>query len=139
MWLSRSFNYPSKFFSIATKVVVQQICFAPVIVTYFFTSQALLSGESLEDTWQRLKMTVPSAIVNSAKLWPAVMVINFAFIPMEYRSIFAGTIAVGWQTYLSYLNRQAEISEVKMKEAGSVEKIEELATTARQTTSRIAA
>lgn len=34
----------------------------------------------------------------------------FAFIPLEYRPVFGGGIAVGWQTYLSYLNRRAEQS-----------------------------
>lgn len=31
------------------------------------------------------------------------------YIPLEYRSVFAGVIAIGWQTYLSYLNRLAEL------------------------------
>jgi dihydroorotate dehydrogenase len=50
---------------------------------------------------------------NSLKLWPAVTAFSFAFIPLEYRSIFAGVIAVGWQTYLSFLNRLAEREEEK--------------------------
>lgn len=38
----------------------------------------------------------------------------------QYRSVFAGTIAVGWQTYLSWLNRQAEEEEVKERPAGRI-------------------
>lgn len=34
-----------------------------------------------------------------------------AFLPFEFRSIFSGVVAVGWQTYLSYLNRHAELLE----------------------------
>lgn len=126
MWLHRNFNYSSKVLSILTKVAVQQVFFAPVIITYFFSAQALFAGESLEDTWERLKMTFPKSIVNSAKLWPLVTVVNFTVIPVEYRSIFAGAIAVGWQTYLSFLNRQAEIEENRLKALASAEKVKEV-------------
>lgn len=50
-------------------------------------------------------------MVNSWKLWPAVTAFSFTFVDAQYRSIFAGVIAIGWQTYLSFLNRQAEIAE----------------------------
>lgn len=111
MFLSRNFNYASRLISIATKVTINQICFTPIFNTYFFGSQAILSGESLPETWERIKRTVPVSFANSLKLWPAVTAFSFTFIPIEYRSIFAGVIAVGWQTYLSFLNRQTEMAQ----------------------------
>jgi dihydroorotate dehydrogenase len=109
VWLSESFNYRSRLLSLATKVVVNQICFTPVFNTYFFGMQALLSGATAE-TWERITKTVPVSCLNSCKLWPAVTAFSFAFLPLEYRPVFGGVIAVGWQTYLSYLNRLAERS-----------------------------
>ena len=50
-------------------------------------------------------------MLNSLKVWPAVTAFNFTFIEAQYRSVFAGFIAIGWQTYLSYLNRTAEMEE----------------------------
>ncbi|KAL2257839.1 hypothetical protein VTK26DRAFT_9109 [Humicola hyalothermophila] len=108
VWLSNNFNYSSRVLSIATKVAVNQICFTPVFNTYFFGMQALLSGASLDETWERITKTVPVSVINSCKLWPAVTAFSFAFLPLEYRPLFGGTIAVGWQAYLSYLNRLAE-------------------------------
>jgi dihydroorotate dehydrogenase len=110
VWLSNSFNYSSRLLSLATKVIVNQICFTPVFNTYFFGMQALLSGATLAETWERIVKTVPVSCVNSCKLWPAVTAFSFAFLPLEYRPVFGGAIAVGWQTYLSYLNRLAERS-----------------------------
>lgn len=78
--------------------------------TYFFGMQALLSGATLEETWERITKTVPVSVINSCKLWPAVTAFSFAFLPLEYRPLFGGVIAVGWQAYLSYLNRLAERS-----------------------------
>ncbi|KHN97203.1 Mpv17/PMP22 family protein [Metarhizium album ARSEF 1941] len=120
-FLSGSFNYASKTLSIAAKVVVNQLFFTPTFSTYFFGAQALLSGETLEATVQRIRDTVPTSWLNSFKVWPAAVAFSMAFLPFEFRSIFSGVVAVGWQTYLSYLNRQAELlEEARMLAEGTV-------------------
>ena len=108
VFLSQSFNYSSRLLSLATKVVVNQLCFTPLFNTYFFGMQAALAGENLGTIVERVKQTVPISFVNSCKVWPAVTAFMFAFVPLEYRSLFSGVIAIGWQTYLSFLNRRAE-------------------------------
>ncbi|CAM1508884.1 Fc.00g026230.m01.CDS01 [Cosmosporella sp. VM-42] len=111
MFLAHNFNYSSRILSLGTKVVVNQVVFTPSFNTFFFGAQALLSGENIPTTIERIKTTVPVSVFNAMKLWPAVTAFSFTFVPIEYRPIFAGFVAVGWQTYLSYLNRQAEIRE----------------------------
>ncbi|KAK7928364.1 Mpv17/PMP22 family protein [Apiospora marii] len=111
VFLSQHFNYPSKVLSVAVKVAINQAVFTPLFNTYFFGGQALLSGDSLEQAWDRVRATVPVSVVNSCKVWPAVTAVSFAYLPLEYRALFAGVVAVGWQTYLSFLNRQAEAAE----------------------------
>ncbi|KAK7957319.1 uncharacterized protein PG986_006541 [Apiospora aurea] len=94
MWfvfLSQHFNYPSKVVSIAVKVAINQAVFTPVFNTYFFGSQALLSGDSLQQAWDRVCATVPVSVVNSCKIWPAVTAVSFAYLPLEYRALFAGS------------------------------------------------
>ncbi|KAF2444269.1 hypothetical protein P171DRAFT_432329 [Karstenula rhodostoma CBS 690.94] len=112
LWLSNSFNYSSKTLSLATKVAVNQLTFTPLFNSYFFGMQSLLSGMTIPDTIERIKHTVPVSWINSCKLWPAVTAFMFAFVPIEYRSIFGGVIAIGWQTYLSLLNQRAAAEEV---------------------------
>ncbi|RAL17084.1 Mpv17/PMP22 family protein [Aspergillus homomorphus CBS 101889] len=107
MFLHNNFNYSSKFLSILTKVCVQQAVFTPVFNTYFFGLQSLLTGKPFEETFERLKLALPVSISNSVKLWPAVTAFSFMYVPPQFRSIFSGVIAVGWQTYLSWLNQKA--------------------------------
>lgn len=109
MWLGRSFNYSSQMLSLATKTVFNQLTFAPLFNTYFFTMQSLLSGASVQETVERVKRTVPVSWINSCKLWPAVTAFSFAFVPAQFRSIFVGIIAIGWQTWLSLLNQRAAL------------------------------
>lgn len=118
MFLHHNFNYASKFLSILTKVCVQQAVFTPVFNSYFFAMQSLLSGATLDETWERLKKAVPTSIYNSVKLWPAVTAFSFMYIPPHFRSVFGGSIAVGWQTYLSWLNQKAA-REVAAAEAAA--------------------
>lgn len=108
LFLHRNFNYASRVLSIATKVTINQICFTPIFNTYFFGMQSFLAGDGFDAIVDRIRRAVPTSIVNSCKLWPAVTAFSFAVVPVEYRPVFAGVIAVGWQTYLSYLNRVAE-------------------------------
>lgn len=120
MWLSRNFNYSSRIISIATKIVINQSIFTPIFNTYFFGMQAFLAGDNFVEIWERVKRTVPTSMVNSVKLWPIVTAINFTYVPIEYRSVFAGVIAVGWQTYLTWLNRCAEEEEAVSRPGGRI-------------------
>ncbi|RMZ80097.1 hypothetical protein DV737_g3185, partial [Chaetothyriales sp. CBS 132003] len=114
IWLGNHFNYPSRWGSIFIKTCVQQAVFTPVFNTYFFSMQAILTGESPSGVIERVKAAVPVSIRNSLKLWPAVTAFSFAFIRPEYRFMFSGIFAVCWQAYLSFLNR----SEEKLERAG---------------------
>ncbi|OBW68105.1 MAG: Uncharacterized protein AUREO_018300 [Aureobasidium pullulans] len=111
MFLGNHFNYKSHVASIATKIVINQTFFTPCFNTYFFGMQSLLSGQTLAQTKQRVIDTVPTSWRNSWKLWPAVTAFSFTFVAPQYRSVFAGVIAIGWQTYLSWLNMQAQKEE----------------------------
>lgn len=107
MFLHNHFNYASRPLSVLTKVVVQQICFTPVFNTYFFSLHSLLGGAALEETWERLVKALPVSVTNSAKLWPAITAFMVVYVPPQFRNVFSGCIAVGWQTYLSWLNQKA--------------------------------
>ena len=130
MYLGQSFNYSSKFKSLAAKVIVNQALFSPAFNTYFFGMQSLLSGDSVEDATERIKNTVPTSVINAWKVWPAVTAFNFTYIPPESRALFAGWsnyyqmvpangdtgfVAIGWQSYLLWLNQRAADKEQAQK------------------------
>jgi hypothetical protein len=111
LFLAQNFNYTSKAFSIVVKVVINQMVWTPIFNSYFFGMQKALSGASFDEILERIKNTVPRSWVNSWKLWPAVTAISLTFVRPELRSLFAGVIAIGWQTYLSVLNQRASRME----------------------------
>lgn len=116
MFLGTHFNYSSHLLSLTVKILINQTFFTPLFNTYFFGMQSLLSGSTLAEAKQRVIDTVPTSWKNSWKVWPAVTAFSFTFVLPQYRNIFAGVIAVGWQTYLSWLNKSAEA--MRRAEAG---------------------
>lgn len=118
MFLGNHFNYASHTLSLAVKIVINQSVFTPIFNTYFFGMQSLLTGSTLAEAKQRVIDTVPVSWKNSWKVWPAVTAFSFTFILPQYRNVFAGVIAIGWQTYLSWLNKTAEAME-SGKESGN--------------------
>lgn len=111
VYLATNFNFASKLAGLAVKIGINQMLFTPLFSAYFFGMQSLLTGTSLQEAWKRIQDTVPVSWLNSWKVWPAVMAFNFTYVPLQFRSIFAGFIAVGWQSYLSWLNKKAETME----------------------------
>ncbi|KAK7432272.1 hypothetical protein QQZ08_001217 [Neonectria magnoliae] len=113
IFLSNHFNYTSRWVTLTAKIVISQAFFTPTFNTFFFAAQAVLSGEGIGGAIDRVKNCVPTTIITSAKFWPPFTAFAFTFVPMEYRSIFTGFVAVGWQTYLSFVNRRAELLEAR--------------------------
>ena len=111
IFLGNHFNYSSHALSIGVKILINQTFFTPCFNTYFFGMQSLLSGSTFQEAKQRVVDTVPTSWRNSWKVWPAVTAFSFTFILPQYRSVFAGLIAIGWQTYLSWLNLVAAKEE----------------------------
>ncbi|KAL9114033.1 MAG: hypothetical protein Q9227_001805 [Pyrenula ochraceoflavens] len=118
LYLGRHFNYASKLLSISTKVVVQQVVFAPIFNTYFFGMQSLLSGGGISGAVERIRKTVPESVVNACKVWPAVTAVNFTVVPVQYRFMCAGAVACLWQSYLSWLNQRAARGRRREMEIG---------------------
>ncbi|KAL7799226.1 hypothetical protein V8C37DRAFT_367043 [Trichoderma ceciliae] len=117
MFLAKSFNYSSRALSLGVKVVMNQLIFATYMNVYFFSMQALLSGDGIDGAVRRVTDTIATSWVNSCKVWPLVMAFNLSFVPLEYRALFAGVVNLGWQAYLSLLNRWAEIHEAEVADS----------------------
>jgi protein Mpv17 len=85
------------------RVAFDQLLFAPVMIGVFLSSMAKMEGVSVKE---RLDKTWWAALKANWIVWPAVQVINFTYIPLPHRLMFANTIAIGWNCYLSWVNSQ---------------------------------
>ena len=91
---------------------------ASVFLLAFFTYMDLLNdvdlGTSLKNTYVKF---FPTLIANW-KVWPGVQLVNFTFVPPEYRVLFVNVVAIGWNTYLSYVQNVKSFNLESTKEVG---------------------
>ncbi|KAH8894219.1 hypothetical protein GQ53DRAFT_744952 [Thozetella sp. PMI_491] len=90
------------------RVVFDQLVFAPFGVACFFTAMTLAEGGGRRAVYNKLKdMYVPTLKANYM-VWPAVQVINFRLMPVQYQLPFVSTIGIAWTAYLSLTNAAEE-------------------------------
>lgn len=85
--------------------------FAVAFPIYFFSGQALLAGEGVYSVYERVRDTFIPVWTNSWKVWPLTTAITMTYVPIQYRALFSGFVSIWWQTYMSWMNRQAEVQE----------------------------
>lgn len=43
-----------------------------------------------------------SVLVHFIQVWPVAQAVNFTFVPMDHRLLFANVVALCWNTYLAW-------------------------------------
>ncbi|RGB34606.1 hypothetical protein C1646_624383 [Rhizophagus diaphanus] len=105
--LDRVITIKNPMLGLLTRVTLDQAIFAPCFITTFFVGQALLEGQENSQILEKLGDTFVPTLINNYKLWPAVQLLNFHFIPLNYRTLVVNCVALGWNTYLSVINKKS--------------------------------
>lgn len=100
-FLARRVTFRNARVETAARVAADQLLFAPVMIGVFLGSMATMEGKSPS---KRLETTWWPALKANWVLWPAVQFVNFTFLPLQYRLLFANVISIGWNSYLSWVN-----------------------------------
>lgn len=74
------------------RVAADQVVFAPVQLTCFLTSMAIMEGSDPVQKWRNA--FVPSYKANLA-VWPFVQAVNFTFVPLELRVLVVNVVSLG--------------------------------------------
>lgn len=87
---------------VASRVVVDQLCFAPVGVAAYLGAMGLMSGDTVGKVKQKLDDTWMDTVIANWAVWPAIQVFTFAWVPLNQRVGFVGVLGVFWNAYLSW-------------------------------------
>jgi len=111
---------------IATRVGLDQFAFAPVMLSVFFTAQALMDGKSMTDSSTKLKTTLPTTLMANWTLFIPFQTLNFSVVPLQHRLLTVNVVSLFWNTYLSLAaNRETPLvlSNTAIEIADEKEKI----------------
>lgn len=104
-FLARNVNFANRRVETAARVFCDQAFFAPVMIGAFLSSMATMEGASARE---RLEKTWWPALKTNWMVWPFVQTVNFTFLPLQHRVLFANIVSIGWNSYLSWVNSQSE-------------------------------
>lgn len=90
------------------RVAFDQLMFAPVGLSVFFTFMTVAEGAGREEIVRKFQdVYVPTLRANYI-LWPAVQILNFRVMPLQFQIPFVSTIGIAWTAYLSLTNSSEE-------------------------------
>ena len=76
----------------AARVAADQIIFAPIQLTCFLSSMAIMEGSNPVEKW---KNAFGPAYKANLAVWPFVQGVNFTFVPLELRVLVVNVISLG--------------------------------------------
>ena len=96
------------------RVVCDQLIFAPFGLAVFFTAMTVAEGGGRRAVQAKLKdMYFPTLKANYV-LWPAVQVVNFRLMPVQFQLPFVSTVGIAWTAYLSLTNAAEDAHQDKL-------------------------
>ncbi|KAI0398997.1 Mpv17/PMP22 family protein [Xylaria palmicola] len=105
-FLSRAFpiTKTSAFVPALKRVAVDQIAFAPVSVALFFSVMTVAEGGGRRAVAMKLRDMYMPTLKANYMVWPAVQIVNFRLMPVQFQLPFVSTIGIAWTAYLSLSN-----------------------------------
>jgi len=84
------------------KLLLDQLLFAPFILSAFFTTMTFLEGKGPSVALTRIRNNLYPTLKLNYCLWPAAQFINFKFVPIQHRVGYVSFIVMIWSCILSY-------------------------------------
>ncbi|XP_022669002.1 protein Mpv17-like [Varroa destructor] len=84
------------------KVAVDQLIFAPPYLHGVLAFLSALEGKNVNTIVTRLREEGYKIVKAAWCYWPVSQLLNFYFIPLQYRFLYSSVIAVCWNVYFSW-------------------------------------
>jgi len=91
------------------KKVLFSACQAPISIALTFSTIQLLQGNGLAGAKKKVLADVPSTWLAGTIVWPAIMGMNFKYVPINHRPLVGAVAGSFWNVYIAYqANKKAD-------------------------------
>ncbi|KAK5137377.1 hypothetical protein LTR08_008955 [Meristemomyces frigidus] len=95
------------------RVAFDQLLFSPCGLACFFTFMTVTEGGGRRAVVRKFQDVYVPALKANYIVWPAVQMLNFRVIPIQFQIPFVSTIGIAWTAYLSLTN-SAEDEDISL-------------------------
>uniref|UniRef100_A0A7S0N794 Peroxisomal membrane protein MPV17 n=1 Tax=Chlamydomonas leiostraca TaxID=1034604 RepID=A0A7S0N794_9CHLO len=87
--------------TVLKKVLIDQLSYGPVCNLLFMSfATTVLEGRSLVFLRAKVQRDYPLVQLNGWKVWPLAALINYRFVPLQFRVLFINCVALCWSIFL---------------------------------------
>ncbi|XHF97283.1 hypothetical protein AWENTII_000876 [Aspergillus wentii] len=90
------------------RVAVDQFIFAPFGLVCFFTFMTVAEGGGKRALARKFQDVYMPTLKANFVLWPAVQILNFRVVPIQFQIPFVSSVGIAWTAYLSLSNSSEE-------------------------------
>ncbi|PLN81510.1 hypothetical protein BDW42DRAFT_185403 [Aspergillus taichungensis] len=90
------------------RVACDQLIFAPFGLGCFFTFMTVAEGGGRRALTRKFQDVYLPTLKANFVLWPAVQILNFRVVPIQFQIPFVSTVGIAWTAYLSLTNSAEE-------------------------------
>lgn len=94
-------------------MAVDQVAYAPISLAWFFAVMTVAEGGGKRAVTQKLKDMYPSTLKANYLVWPAVQMINFRLMPLQFQLPFVSSVGIAWTAYLSLSNAAEDAMDAR--------------------------
>ncbi|GAQ41537.1 integral membrane protein, Mpv17/PMP22 family [Aspergillus niger] len=111
-FLSRTFPLTKRNPSIPAlkRVCVDQLMFAPFGLACFFSFMTVTEGGGRRALTRKFQDVYLPTLKANFVLWPAVQILNFRVVPIQFQIPFVSSVGIAWTAYLSLTNSSEDES-----------------------------
>ncbi|KAG2385977.1 hypothetical protein C9374_003126 [Naegleria lovaniensis] len=91
----------------ARQMFVDQTIFAPFALFQFLAYMGTIEGKSFDSILEKMKQDMWPTLIVNWYIWPAVQMLNFTLVPLQYRVLFVNSVSILWNAYLSHVQHKA--------------------------------
>lgn len=92
------------------KVALDQLVFTPVFLGILLTTLGGIQTRNLNHSVKRVRRDYKDVLLANYKLWPMVQLVNFYFVPLQYQVLLVQSVALFWNTYISWKTQSPKSS-----------------------------
>lgn len=90
------------------KVALDQLIFAPCALAVFLLTLGIVQQKGFSGGLNNIKNDYFDILLTNYKVWPMVQITNFYFVPLRHQVLLVQSVAVLWNTYLSWKTQHSK-------------------------------